>query len=290
LTVIASRSELNADKFMLNKIKLMVQLLSKKPIEFWDRAFMAVEQRVETGQLAPDTISANILWNLPPPLEDCLSGFLAEDGLSGMEAHITQMLERLAPSAPFSMAHSADFRLAKFCYAACRAIKPQTVVETGVAYGVTTCLILKALQANENGELWSIDLSPLTEHSQEYQGILVPPSLRARWHLCRGASRRILPKLLNELPNGVDVFVHDSLHTYRNMTREFRTIWPVVKGMLISDDIDLNKAFFDFVSTAKPPISFAVKEESKDSVFGVALKSEHIVMKCEEPGRKLLLG
>ena len=265
------------EDFLLNKARLMLQLLSTKPFEFWDRAFMAVERRLETSQRDRNLASIDSLSTPPHALQVYLDRFLAEDALKQTEAHITEALERLAHSAPFNMALSADFRLARFCYAACRAIKPQTVVETGVAYGVTTCMILKALETNGIGELWSIDVPPLTADSQDYQGILVSSSLRARWHLCCGTSRRILPGLLKQLPDGVDVFVHDSLHTYRNMAREFETIWPVLKSMLISDDIDRNDAFLDFVTAAQPAISFAVREDLKDSVFGVALKNDNLV-------------
>ena len=34
------------------------------------------------------------------------------------------------------------------------------VVETGVAHGVTTRLVLEALQRNGGGRLWSIDVPP----------------------------------------------------------------------------------------------------------------------------------
>lgn len=51
-------------------------------------------------------------------------------------------------------------------YAICRIMKPDIVVETGVAQGVSTAFILKALSANNAGGLFSIDLP-------NYENVLV---------------------------------------------------------------------------------------------------------------------
>jgi hypothetical protein len=49
----------------------------------------------------------------------------------------------------------------------------------------------------------------------------------------------------------VDLFFHDSEHTYENMLWEYRTIWPYIRmggGVLASHDTDWNTAFKDFVN------------------------------------------
>jgi hypothetical protein len=256
-----------------SKAKLMLQLLFTRPVEFWDRALSSIEQRLESPKPGGAHSSTDSYLPLSRALGMSLDNFFAEDALIESEAKITKTLEQLGPSAPFNMALSADFRLARFCYAVCRATKPQTVVETGVAYGVTTFCILKALELNGSGELHSIDLPPFAALARKFQGIVVPPSLRARWRLYCGSSRRVLPRLLNQLPNGVDIFIHDSLHTHRNMFREYRAVWPTLKGILISDDVGLNSAFTDFAGSVQPKACFHMKEEAKDSIFGVMLKT-----------------
>ena len=47
----------------------------------------------------------------------------------------------------------------------------------------------------------------------------------------------------------VDVFIHDSLHTYDHMMWEFETAYPHLQdgGLLFSDDALWNRSFFDFV-------------------------------------------
>ncbi len=41
----------------------------------------------------------------------------------------------------------------------------------------------------------------------------------------------------------MDLFLHDSLHTTRNMRREFETVWPSLRagGLLLADDVERNR-------------------------------------------------
>jgi hypothetical protein len=125
-------------------------------------------------------------------------------------------------------------------YALCRIQKPQTVVETGVSAGVSSSYILRALQENRSGELYSIDLV-------ERSGWLIPDQLRPRWKFVRGESRARLPALLDELGQ-LDIFLHDSEHSYQYMRWEYQTAWAHLKsrGLLLSHNVDFNNAFPDF--------------------------------------------
>jgi len=147
-------------------------------------------------------------------------------------------------------------------------LKPDIVVETGVASGRSSSFILQGLEDNKKGKLISIDLPKfykanqpetyLTEEGntelksfvpQEREpGWLVPRDLRHRWELVLGDSRVELPKIINNLEK-VDLFYHDSDHSYESMMFEYETVWPKlsVGGFLVSDDIKWNKAWFDFV-------------------------------------------
>ncbi len=149
-------------------------------------------------------------------------------------------------------------------YALTRLIRPFCILETGVAAGVSTTLILLALEANGSGMLHSVDLPnydiELGRQHQEYYskpisripegrqpGYLVPSQLKDRWRLHVGRSADVLPRLMTELGE-VDLFLHDSEHTYQNMMFEFHTVWPHLRegGFLLSDDIDWNQAFKEF--------------------------------------------
>ncbi len=131
---------------------------------------------------------------------------------------------------------------------AIRAFQPETVVETGVANGVSSAYILLALQKNERGALHSVGLNdPQYLPVGKPLGWIVPESLRSRWNLLVGDSRGLLPPLLAKLGT-IDVFIHDSLHIYDHMLWEYRTAFPFLRpgGLLFSDDAAWNSAFPEF--------------------------------------------
>jgi hypothetical protein len=154
-----------------------------------------------------------------------------------------------------------------YLYAFCRYIKPEIVVETGVHYGSSSAFILKALRCNGKGRLYSIDLPNVTYMRDDRvihydllphkgtTGFAVPPELRKNWTLITGDSRVELPKLVSEIGMGrIDIFHHDSKHTYEHMLFEYQTVWPALKektGLLLSDDVLWNSAFQDFCSQEK---------------------------------------
>lgn len=143
--------------------------------------------------------------------------------------------------------------LVQHTYAIMRTLRPRIVVETGVAAGISSAHILKALHLNGIGVLYSIDLPNYPPYGPTWVphglevGYAVPPNLRSNWKLMLGDSREELPKLLKALPH-VDIFLHDSLHTYEHMTFEYEIAWKALKkkGLILSDDVNANKAFNDF--------------------------------------------
>lgn len=128
--------------------------------------------------------------------------------------------------------------LARLCFAVCRLLRPRIVLETGVGAGVTSWAILQGLAENKFGHLHSIDLPTPRSTGLIEIGYLVPKDLRGRWTKHFGPSRAILPKLVCEM-QPLDLFVHDSRHSYHNQKMEYTTVWPYLKagGILISDDV-----------------------------------------------------
>jgi len=72
----------------------------------------------------------------------------------------------------------------------------------------------------------------------------------------------------------VDLFVHDSLHTYHNMSFEFESIWGYLRpgGVLVADDVGLNDAFLDFAAKVNPAFCAVVNQKDKDALFGILVK------------------
>jgi predicted O-methyltransferase YrrM len=166
---------------------------------------------------------------------------------------------------------SATSELAAMTYALVKLIKPDVMVETGVGAGVSSWTILQAMEENGVGRLVSIDLpTPNTELLPEV-GYLIPNGLRHRWELRTGPSQRLLPQTLAELGE-IDIFQHDSRHSYSNQLREYRTAWPFIKpgGMLVSDDVS-NDALHDASHTwEREP---TIIGQSKESPIGLVRKS-----------------
>jgi len=134
-------------------------------------------------------------------------------------------------------------------YAVVRALKPQCIVETGIANGVSSSYILLALHKNGHGRLHSIGLGdPIFLPPGKDLGWLVPDWLRSPWQTHLGDAREILPRLAVQLTD-MSIFVHDSLHTYDHMMWEFKTAYPHLQtgGLLLADDALWNEAFNDFV-------------------------------------------
>jgi predicted O-methyltransferase YrrM len=129
--------------------------------------------------------------------------------------------------------------------------KPAVIVETGVASGISSAFILSALRKNRGGLLVSIDLPNINPQARipedQRSGWIVPDALRSAWDLSIGDSRILLPQLLQSCGT-IDMFLHDSLHTYEHMMWEYKMAWPALSegGLLLSDDIAFNRAFSDF--------------------------------------------
>jgi hypothetical protein len=166
----------------------------------------------------------------------------------------------------------ADRRLARTVWCLVRHLRPTNVVETGVGRGVTSALILEALERNAHGHLSSIDLPPILERDLARQtAAAIADRQRARWTLVRGSSRRKLPSLLRRLGE-VDLFVHDSIHTERNLLFEWRSVLSVMPpgGVLVADDVQRNHGLNTFAREHE--LSWALVGEHSDGqgLFAVA--------------------
>jgi hypothetical protein len=165
-----------------------------------------------------------------------------------------------------------------------RHLRPANVVETGVAHGMTSRFILEALETIGAGKLWSIDLPPLNPMTRQEVGVAVRQTGVPvdRWTYIAGTSRRRLPALLARLGR-IDLFIHDSLHSNRNVMFELEYAWRYLSagGVMVVDDIDANHAFDtftkahpehpSFVCTAEP-LSPDMRRFNQKGLFGIIRK------------------
>jgi hypothetical protein len=251
-------------------------LLLRRPSEAYGRLEGIIDSRLErfwvsAPQYEVDRLE-HVLRKVEQTLEIDLSSHLHDSGLTEIQDQVREGIERLPQNAPFPRFHNGDFALARLCYVLCRAMRPAQVLETGVCYGVTTAFVLKAMHQNQTGVLHSIDLPPLGSDADNFVGKLVPEVFQSRWQLHRGATKRVLPALLDRI-GGLDFFIHDSLHTYRNMRRELRSVTPSLArpAIVISDDAESNPAFSEWAASVHPKYWGTLQEDAKASLLGIAV-------------------
>lgn len=260
----------------LHKLSLLLGIGIRNPLEFLDRLEAVLTVNLEKMAGRKSALPFTPADEVDKRVESILGRYLKENDfeLNELELHLKEKARRL-DNVPFTFEHNADVSLARRAYTLCRILKPEVVLETGVAYGMTTAFILKALFQNGCGVLHSIDLPPLGDNADASVGILAPDELKDRWVLHRGASKRILPKVLAEVKT-VNVFVHDSLHTYWNIKRELELVLPYLSrpSVVLSDDIEGNIAFHEWAGRASPAYWAAIQEQEKESALGVAVFSK----------------
>jgi hypothetical protein len=191
--------------------------------------------------------------------------------LAELEGELNHRLEEAGDAAPFPADWNASRALGRTSWVACRALGTTTVVETGVAAGLTSSFILAALEANGGGTLHSIDFQRPSQDPAAV-GWLVPDRLRPLWRLNRGRSRRVLPPLVREL-GMIDLFIHDGLHTEPTMLFDLTVGGGAVKhpGAVLCDDAESNPAFANWAGKARPDYWSLVETEFAGHHFGLAV-------------------
>jgi predicted O-methyltransferase YrrM len=146
-------------------------------------------------------------------------------------------------------------------YGITRMVRPSVVLETGVANGHSTFLILNALIKNGGGQLHSVDIS-------DNVGCLLSETERKVWSLnvIKEPKKQGFCEVLNRIPP-VDFFVHDSNHRYAWQKFEYESILPRMadKSILASDDVDSSFAFIAFATRHRQRPSFLL---DRRKVFG----------------------
>jgi predicted O-methyltransferase YrrM len=173
-----------------------------------------------------------------------------------------------SPARNYGTVWQVDPAVQRFLWALVRAVRPERVLETGVADGASTRALLDAMEANGRGTLYGTDISQDVGRSAQDS-----PGLH-RWRLTvlpkrgRGSAFRAL--LAETRP--LDVFVHDSDHSYPWQRFEYREAWRVLGpgGWLLSDDVNSSYAFLDFARSEGRPFWLLT---SPRKLFGILRKA-----------------
>ncbi len=140
---------------------------------------------------------------------------------------------------------NAELQLSTLLYSLIKSTSPRVVLETGVANGVTTNVIMRALDENNNsGTLHSFDILPETKNAYNGSGL---------WNFHLLTSKRAhkqIVEIVSKLPK-IDIWVHDSNHGYRWQRFEYLLALKSLNknGILISDDVEASPAWGELSKT-----------------------------------------
>ena len=159
-------------------------------------------------------------------------------------------------------------------YNLAEAIHAKNILETGVAYGWSSLSFLLSLQRRNEGELISVDMPFFGVKDESEVGCAVPNHLIKYWNLIRLPDKDGLPKAFKRMPE-IDICHYDSDKSYENKKWAFTKIWKHLKkeGLLISDDISDNMAFFEFAdSVSIEPIVIKTFDTQVEKFVGILQK------------------
>jgi predicted O-methyltransferase YrrM len=151
----------------------------------------------------------------------------------------------------FSSSYDLGEKLAFLSYSLVRIVKPKLVIETGVAAGISSTLILSSLARNNYGTLRSFDITNKV-------GELIPSELRKLWTLKVLNGLSVKDKLRKEIAEVKDdfIFLHDSDHALK--WQEFE----------ISLCISTGKCRFFLIDDVSPELAkFLKKRFSQNNIF-----------------------
>jgi hypothetical protein len=147
-------------------------------------------------------------------------------------------------------------------YCIVRCMRSRVVIETGVHDGLGSSVLLQALYRNRaeghEGQLFGIDINPKA-------GWLIPDRLRDHMTLLIEDSAVAVPRIASE--QAVDLFIHDSDHSYAHELKEFQTVASGLApaAIVLSDNSHVTTALKDFAAASGR--SYAFWQEKPENHF-----------------------
>ncbi len=271
-------------RFIQNPTRLARQLASD-PVEAWtkfqDRYAESRERRKPAHVYRPEPEWERRLHETAGMARPCEEAGSFETLWDGVMESLRAKGVKPGPNS-FGAWNDGDKGLTRAIWCLVLHLRPRNVVETGVGHGVTSRFILEALARSGAGKLSSVDVPPMEPVLQKQVGMAVENRHAERWTYIKGSSRRRLPALLAGLSE-IDMFIHDSLHSERNVRFELDREWKVLRpgGAGVVDDVDANAGFHSFLEAHPGHVSMVCEAEplhpdlrrfNKKGLFGIILK------------------
>lgn len=188
-----------------------------------------------------------------------------DDKIPSLDKKLIEEANALAALSKVKMGGPGDLDL---IFAVMVLSESEKVIESGVAYGWSSLAILAALQEKSSSSLVSIDMPYPKMNNEDFVGIAVPDRFKRNWTLLRQPDRNGIKKALKILNNNIDLCHYDSDKSYYGRTYGYPLFWEALSdgGIFISDDIQDNLAFKEFVESKKS--DFAVIKNN-DKYIGI---------------------
>lgn len=168
-----------------------------------------------------------------------------------ISARLEQQAAEILKSIEFDLGGGGAY---PFLYFVTRYMKPDCIVETGVAAGFSSSAFLSAIKKNGTGKLYSSDFPYFRiSNPESYVGIVVHQSLRDDWRLYLSGDETNIPLIVKEAKH-VDIFHYDSDKSYSGREFAISEISPVLteRAVIIMDDIQDNSYFLDYIENYNP--------------------------------------
>jgi hypothetical protein len=136
-------------------------------------------------------------------------------------------------------------------YALVRILRPELIVETGTDKGLGSCVLAAALLANGSGRLQTIDINPDS-------GYLITGDYADVTERAMDDSLLVLTR--DQRP--VDLFLHDSWHSFAHETSELEAVAPrlTTRAVVLSDNAHATDALMHWAERDGRRFSFFAEQ------------------------------
>ena len=245
---------------MIEKILTLFWFLQRP--SFWGHATQLIKRKFQINYDSTQNRKEAFKWASDQVVS--YHDALAKLDINGNENFLSESIikegQGLATKSAIEMGGPGDLNL---LFDAVRLTKPKHIVETGVAYGWSSLAILNAISLNGFGSLYSVDMPYPKVGNESFVGIVVPERFRGNWTLIREPDRYGLEKAIKTAGGAIDLCHYDSDKSWWGRKYAFPILWKalVPGGLFISDDIQDNLFFSEFVKSKSLPYSITKSGE-----------------------------
>lgn len=244
-------------KFFLNNffsdLRTLIWFFLKGP-SFYITLIDYTIRKFKSNQDTPSHVSRSVEWCKNQKIE--LTTLYSELGFSSQTDKVfdKSFVELKSNMIKQSNADFGGMGHVQLIYDICENIKAVNCIETGVAYGWSSEAFLNSI-SKRDGYLHSVDMPMIGQKDYHLIGFVVSDDNKKNWSLHKVPDKNGLLKAINlaHERGEIDLIHYDSDKSFYGRTWSQKIIFDALRdgGIFISDDIDDNLAFKEFVESNK---------------------------------------